>query len=357
VVSKRIFIVIATVLFLTSMANGGKVYKYDYQKIINVEPTLELTIKNANGNILITTNNEFKLIVDAVKNIYADSKEEADLVGDHVQINVASTEGHYVIEPRFLRIQDRSPSFWQKVLGKSGEPSYGSVDFVISVPTDCNADIYNTSGNIEAAGLRGKLLVSGTAGDVSVRDNQGEIEITTTSGKVEINDIEGNVEIVANGSDINFYSVAGNLEIRNSSGLTTGEYLIGDLTVSQTTGAIDLKHIEGDIRIKSTSGKIAIGQDFGALDISTESGDITVQTELNSTKDYFVETISGSVRFMIPEASGGQIKLEAGSGDIITKIPIMFDSFKKTRLSGSFGTGGPRISLATTSGEITLAEF
>lgn len=355
-VSRKFIIAILIAVFAVSGV-WAKTYRYEYQKIVNVEPHLELTINNANGNIVLKTNNENKLRVDAVKNIFADSKEEADLVSDHVQISVTATDGHFMIEPQFLRIHERSPSFWEKVLGKSGEPSYGSVDFVISVPADCNADIYNTSGNIESAGLRGKQLISGTAGDVSIRDCEGDIEISTTSGQVVLNDIEGNVHINANGSDISFYSVNGDLEVRNSSGRTTGEYLIGDLIMTQTTGTIDLSHIEGDIRVKSTSGKIQVMQEYGAVDISTESGDINIRTELNSDKDYFIETISGSIYFSIPEASSGLVKLEAGSGDIDTDIPISIDSFSRTRIAGSFGNGGPKIHLTTMSGDIKFAEF
>lgn len=351
------FIIVFLFFVILSGLSFGKTYEFDYQKLINVEPGLELTINNANGNIILTTNNDYKLKVDAIKKIHADSKDEADLIADHVQISVASVDGHFTVEPQFLRIHDRSPSFWTKILGKAGEPAYGSIDFIISVPTDCNADIYNTSGNIDAAGIRGKLFISGTAGNVTIRDNQGNLEITTTSGLVELNDIEGDVGINANGSDIKFYSINGDVEIRNSSGLITGDYLIGDLILSQATGSIDLEHIEGDIRLKSTSGRINIVQDFGALDVSTESGNINIQTELNSAKDYFVETISGSIEFLIPVASGGDIKLEAGSGGIDTQVPISIDSFSKTRITGSFGHGGPKVSLITRSGDITLSEF
>ncbi|MFH1700429.1 MAG: DUF4097 family beta strand repeat-containing protein [Candidatus Zixiibacteriota bacterium] len=344
-------------LILQAGSSYGKDYQYEYQKIIDVEPGLELTIKGANGNIILTTNNENILKIEAVKKINADSKDEADLVADHVQISVAQVDGHFSIEPQFLKIQDRSPSFWKKILGKSGESSYGSIDFVISVPTDCNADIYSSSGDVETAGIRGKLFISGTAGNITIRDNQGALEITTTSGLVELNDIEGKISINASGSDVNFYSINGDVEIRNSSGQITGEYLVGDLILIQTTGNMDLKHIEGDIRLKSTSGKINISQDFGALDVSTESGNINIKTGLNSIKDYFIETVSGSIEFLVPVASGGEIKIEAESGDIDTRIPISIDSFSKTRITGIFGHGGPKVSLMTKSGEIILSEF
>jgi hypothetical protein len=346
-----------TILFLSAPAFGGKVYRHEFQRIIKVEGGLEISINNPSGAVTLTTNTENKLQIDAIKNIYADNKEEGELIADHVQINTADADGHITIEPQFLKIQDRSPSFWQKLLGKSGETSFGSVDFVISAPVECNVDIYNPQGNIEISGFRGNLEVSGVEGNIEIGNILGDVTVVTSSGTLAVKDIEGKVYIKANGSDLSFFSVNGDLDIRNSSGKTTGEYLLGDLSLTQQGGEIDIEHIEGDIRVKSTSARLKIGQDFGALDVSTESGDIDISTELNSSKDYFIETVSGSIRFMVPEGSGGEVKLEAGSCEIDTQIPIAIDSFSRTRISGSFGNGGPRISLVTRTGDITFGEY
>jgi DUF4097 and DUF4098 domain-containing protein YvlB len=127
--------------------------------------------------------------------------------------------------------------------------------------------------------------------------------------------------------------------------------------VSQTTGEVEVKRVQGDVRVKSVSGRVAVGQEFGALDINSESGDVSIKTELNSKKDYMVQTVSGTIEFLIPGSASGRVSLEAESGDIDTQIPIAIDSFSKTRLSGSFGSGGPKIMLATQSGQITMAEY
>ena len=350
----------ATLIVLSLFASAvlaGKTYEYQYQKIIDVEPTLELTVNNANGNIILASNNEYKLRVDAIKKIYSESKEEADLISDHVQISVTATEGHFLIEPKFLKIQDKSPSFWQKLLGQSGEQSYGSVDFVISVPVESNVDIYNSNGDIEIAGLKSNMSVTNSAGQISIRDIIGSLDVTATSGKIALTEIEGSVNINATTSHISFFSINGDMDIKNNSGETSGEYLIGNLIMTKTIGNVELEHIEGDVRIKSTSGKIRLAQDYGALDIFNESGNIEIKTELNSSKDYYIETITGSIQFIVPEDASGQIKMEVGSGDIDAQIPIAIDSFSKTRIAGSFGGEGPRISLITGAGDITLGEF
>lgn len=354
---QRFVIVTVAIIFLSAAAPGGKVYRYEYQKIIKVEPGLEISVNNPNGTVTLVTNPDGRLRVDAVKKVYAESQQEAEFVADHIQVSVTDVTGHFTIEPRFLQIQNRSPSFWQKLLGKGSEASNGSVDFVISVPPECNVDINNPQGNIEVSGLRGSVAATGNLGNLEVRDILGDVTVATSSGSVAVKDIEGRVYIKANGADVTFFSLNGDLEIRNSSGKATGEYLIGDLTVTQQVGEVDVSHIEGDIRIKAASAEVRVIQNFGALDVSTETGDIDITTELNSSKDYFVETVSGSIRFKVPEASGGEVRLEAGSCEIDTQIPIAIESFSRTRVSGSFGSGGPKISLATTSGDIVLGEY
>jgi len=354
---RHIVIAVVALLLCTSAGWAGKLYPYQYQKIMTFDTPLAVTVTNPNGTVKIESNTENKLRIDGVKNIYAESEDEAEFIADHVQIEISEAEGHVIIEPRFLTIKEQSPSFWQKLLGTGEESIQGSVDLVISVPYDCHVDVYDPAGSVEVSGLRGQVKVSSNSGAISVQDILGPVNLETSTGPISLKDIEGSAEVKANGAQVSFYSINGNLEIRSSLGRISGEYVIGDVTVVQTGGDIEVAHVEGDIRLKTTSGRVKVEQDFGALDVSTETGDIEIVTELNSAKDYFVETISGSIRFLVPEASSGDVKLEAGSCEIDAQIPIAIDSFSRTRISGRFGGGGPKISLATMSGGITLAEF
>lgn len=354
---RRIVIVAVFCALFSAAAHGATLFQYEYQKIMPVEPPLSLTITNPNGSVTVEANTEGKLQIDGMKNIYAENQDEAEYIADHVQIEVSETGGHIVIEPHFPTVKEQSPSFWEKLMGKGDESIQGSVDLVISVPSDCHVDVYNPAGTTSVSGLRGQIKIYGRSESITVQDILGPVLVETSSGPVTLKNIEGRTEVKANGADVSSNSINGDLEIRNSTGRMTGEYVIGDVTIVQAGGNIDLSHVEGDIRLKTTSGWVKAEQEFGAMDVSTETGDIDIVTELNSAKDYFVETISGSIRFLVPEASSGNVKLEAGSCDIDAKIPIAIDSFSRTRISGRFGGGGPKISLATMSGGITLAEF
>jgi Toastrack DUF4097 len=357
VVSQRIVISLVTIIIWCGLALAGEEYRYEYQKIVEVKSGVELTVINPTGDIKLIADPESSVRINAVKKTYADSREEAEVLAGQIQITVTDLDGHITVDTKSLAEPKPSSSFLTKVLGGGGRTSQNSVDFTITVPTDCNVSIRNSSGNIEVMGIRGRLDLSGMAGDMAIQDILGNVDISTSSGEIKIKNIDGNVTVKGSSISVTMTSVNGNVDIRNGSGNVVGEYVIGDVVVSQENGTVDLTRLEGDIRVTSATGRVRVEQEFGALDVSTESGDIDVTTELNSPKDYFVETVSGSIRFMVPEASGGKIDLEAGSCEIDTQIPIAIDSFSRTRISGRFGTGGPKISLATTSGDITLGEF
>ncbi len=121
--------------------------------------------------------------------------------------------------------------------------------------------------------------------------------------------------------------------------------------------ATDENEVEGDIRIKSSSATITIQQIRGAIDLVTLSGEVKIQTELDSPRDYFVETNSGSITFIIPEASSGVLNIETQSGDVQAEMPVAVKSVSRNRLVGEFGRGGPTIRLSSSSGDVTVALY
>ncbi len=133
--------------------------------------------------------------------------------------------------------------------------------------------------------------------------------------------------------------------------------LFGPVTVRQDQGKIDLQFVEGDIRIKSSSADIDVRQDMGSIDLTTRTGNVTLQSNLDSSKDFFVETESGNISLMIPETSSGNIRIESQTGDIKTEVPIAIKSMSRKQVEGTFGVGGVKISLISLSGDVKVAQF
>jgi len=344
-------------LLVLAAGTPAKTYQYEFHKTVAVEQPLEVTVADLPGDITITIGDQEQVTIDAIKAVEAESEAAAALIADQMQIKVTSTGRQLTVRPELLRVKSKPAGFWEKILGKSGEPSPGAVTIKMAVPPDCHITIDNASGDVSLAGLHGRQTVATRSGDVTIKDIIGEIRVTTSSGKIALDNIDGSVWIRSGGADITVSSLTGDLEIDNGSGAMTGTNISGNLVVSQRSGPVRVEQLDGDIRIRSTSGAITVVQQSGAIDIENESGDITIRTELQSSKDYTVETNTGTIDFAIPESSGGRIHIEARSGKIDAQVPIALDTFERTKISGIFGAGGPRITLATVSGSVRLAEY
>jgi hypothetical protein len=277
-------------------------FAFQYQKIIETEAPVSLHLNLVRGKVSISGSEDGRVIIEAVKRVRAANDEEAEEVADHIEIRVESSANEVTINTNYLKMLSRSPSFWQKVLG-SGSDSYCAVDYTISVPA------------------RSSIGIKSMAADIKLSSIEGEITIDNTVGS------------------------------------TRGEFLFGPITVRQPQGEIDLQWIEGDIRVKSSSSTVAIKQVHGAIDVSTQTGNVNVQTELTSPRDYFVETTSGAITFSIPEAASGLLRIETQEGAIQTEVPIVIKSVAHRRVVGELGSGGPTITLTSSSGDVTVAQY
>lgn len=294
---------LATIFLLMSIAVQAEEYSFDYQKIVEVREPIQMNLYAARGNVTVVGGSDNRVIIDAVKRVRGTNRNEAEEVADHIEIKVKAGEHHVDVETHYLRMVNRGRSFWSKLLGTAGSDSYGDVDFQITVPT------------------------------------RTSMTIVCLDGDVDISSIEGDVVV------------------ENFCGSTAGEYIFGSIALEQPTGEIELHWIEGDIRVKSTSSTISIIQVRGAIDLSTSTGVVNVQTELDSPKDYFVETGSGSITFSVPGSASGLLNIETQSGEIRTEIPVTIKSVSRQRLVGQFGNGGPTVSLSSGTGDVDVVLY
>ena len=345
-----------TMLIIAASGVSAKLYRFDYQKNIEMPGEVELVVYNSYGDITITGAPVSTLTINAVKNVRAADQEEAEKIADHIEIKAKRQNRRIMLQTNYLRLSGRSSSFWEKLLG-SGEDSFGDVDFDITVPNECSVDIDNTVGSVTISGVTGNATVMGSPDKISIEDLTGDVEIECTAGDIDLSDLKGKINISSGGSNMKLHSITGAMEIHSTSGDKTGAYISGPLIISQTSGEVDLKSINGDLRIKSSSGDIQVEQGAGAVDITTYTGSVTVKTELYSDKDSFIKTSSGNIIFAIPELSSGTVNLESVSGKIKTEMPMSIKTLSEKKMIGTFGADGPKISLISTSGDITIRQY
>ncbi|MFH1686456.1 MAG: DUF4097 family beta strand repeat-containing protein [bacterium] len=293
---------LACLLLLTAAVGRADEYTFNYQKMVPTSAPIELTLDLATGSVFVTGSTGDQLIVEAVKRVRAVNQDEAEEVADHIEIRVDQNGERISIATNYLKLGSRKKSFWRKLFG-SGSDSYGDVEYRIILPQTKAITIKSMSAQVELASV--------------------EAEIT----------------------------------VENAAGSTRGEFLFGSVNVAQPTGIIDLQWVEGDIRVKATSAMVTIVQMQGALDLTTRTGGISIRTELNSPKDFYVETETGAISIAVPEMSSGQLSIQTKSGDISTDVPIAIKSADRYRLVGEFGAGGPKISLSSSSGDVAVALY
>lgn len=298
----RLLAIVAILLIGDVSSVAAEEFTFDYQKIIDLEEPVRLDLQLLRGTVEVVGIEDHRIIVEAVKRVRATNYDEAQEVADHIEIKTRHNGSVIEVQTNYLRMTQRTRSFWQKLFG-SGEDALGDVRYKISVP------------------IRTDIRIRGLA------------------------------------SEIRLESIEGEVDIENESGETRAEYIFGPVTVSQPHGDVDLQWIEGDIRVKATTGTILINQVRGALDIATHTGEVHVRTELDSPRDFFVETTSGKITFAIPPAASGRFKVETGSGGIQSDVPLVIESVTRRQLIGEFGRGGPKIHLTTSSGDVAVAQF
>jgi DUF4097 and DUF4098 domain-containing protein YvlB len=315
-----IWIALAALAALGNARAYGGEFTFPYQKIIETGDTVKLSVVCPVGNVEIRADDVPQIVIDGVRRIRAASKDEATEAAEDVQIAVRQEKGKVTITADMLELDRQDKSFLKKLLGGRIE-SHASVDLVVTVPVYCDVSVDNAAGNIMVAETRGSVTIKSSSGTISLSGIQGAIDVDNTNGS------------------------------------TTGDLLFGPITIRQATGKIALQWIEGDLRIKSNSADIEVKQERGALDLMTGSGNVKIQTNLESNRDYFVETQSGNIELRIPEESAGTLKIASETGDIRTEVPVTVKSVSKKQMVGEMGSGGVKITLTSTSGDVSVAQF
>ena len=191
-----------------------------------------------------------------------------------------------------------------------------SVDFNITVPDSANLQLKTTSGDISVENTRGVMTLITTSGNVSTTNDvfDGNATLNTTSGDIQ----------------------------------STNDTFNSDASLSTTSGDISMDQdtLNSSAKVNATSGNI----DFNG----------TLASSITPNVSYQFTAISGDIHIGLPATTSFSVKADTTSGSIdagdFPTINVQ-DAHQGdgSHASGSVGsTGGPLISIGTTSGDITI---
>jgi DUF4097 and DUF4098 domain-containing protein YvlB len=175
-----------------------------------------------------------------------------------------------------------------------------------------------------ASGVTGTLAVESVEGDIVVSDT-ATVELKTVTGRITLNGPGRNAKLHA------------------------------------VNGAITVKDGTGEIGASSVGGPIVVsGDKFSHVRLSTVNGSTEFDGKLGATASLSAESVSGTIKVMLPSGTGADVALSTMSGKIESQLDNA-DTLERThgpkqRVAFSTGGGGAKIAIQTLSGTIVLAK-
>jgi hypothetical protein len=190
-----------------------------------------------------------------------------------------------------------------------------------------------------------RVLMRGVSGDLSARGVKGEIEARSVSGEVQVEDA----------GRVTLESVSGDVRATRVNGEARAHSVSGEVSITDVVGDLDAESVSGDVTLRRAKAR--------TVRVETVSGEVTYEGSVDPAGRYEFNSHSGDVRLILPANTNAALSLETFSGDIDSAFPLTVrpsandqsgPGKRARRMEFTLGSGGPRITAESFSGEITI---
>jgi DUF4097 and DUF4098 domain-containing protein YvlB len=212
------------------------------------------------------------------------------------------------------------------------------VSFDVTVPSQFNADISTSGGNLEIHGkLSGKVDGSTSGGDIRLGSvSGGPVDVSTSGGNIRAERIDGDGTLKTSGGDIQVGTVngslntntsGGNIEVTSVSKSLEARTSGGDITIGDVGGEAQVSTSGGDVSVGKVSGKATLNTSGGDIELKGASGRVSARTSggdvhlQNVTGSIDAKTAGGEVEAELIPSGKGESRLSSAGGDIRLSIP------------------------------------
>lgn len=329
---------------------------------VAAKPNAAVSIVTDHGNITINPASDSKLHVNVDKIARASSEQEARRNADNVRVRITPQGDGYQIEPQVGGRHDF-------------ESASVRTDLNVLVPPQSPINVQTNAGDIRAASLSAPLIITSKSGDLDLHDLEGDVSATMTHGDTRMDTVKGNVRLDGRGSEVNLTDISGDATIdgefygpiraRNIGKTTRFTSSITNLNLGKLSGQMELD--SGDLSVSDVSGSLTLStanKDVtldsirGRIDITDRHGDINLRFAEVPRDEVRIADESGNIDITLPARASFTLSAISRDGDIQNDFENSTlkssTSGRTTILQGAFGAGGPRITLSTTYGTISI---
>lgn len=194
------------------------------------------------------------------------------------------------------------------------------ISYLISVPSDTQANVHTINGTISIEGLENQLTIDTINGQVALRDIAGQLMVQTVNGEVS---------------------------------LTTGQ--LQQATITTINGDIQLDEVDGPLTLSSISGNISIKDaENSSFNVSLTSGNFDYEGQLADQSSNTAETISGDIAVELPDENNVRLNASTLTGELNNQFELRDLQQSGRSISGVMGTGSTTIKLESTSGNVSI---
>ena len=234
-----------------------------------------------------------------------------------------------------------------------------SVNYDIKLPrTALLAKVTAGDGNINITGTSGDTVIVAKFGSISAKNTAGYMDITAEKGKIRLEGTTGGAKLTTTESPIEVVDADGDIEATNSNGGITISDCKGDMTLETYKGSINVSNLQGCVSLaKTNNAPINITGATTVGVVETSSADVVAEISSIGASGTTITVNAGSISLRLSNDINADIELKTLSGDIITHsfggITTSGDT-AEGYLKGTVGSGGNKIYVETTKGNIDL---
>jgi DUF4097 and DUF4098 domain-containing protein YvlB len=257
-----------------------------------------VTIDNTNGYIRVTSWNENRVKVDAVKR--ARRNEDPG----QVEIQVTPRPGR----PQRLEIRTIYPRSESSV----------SVDYDLKVPRGATVNAQSTNGEITITDPVASVTARSNNGVVTVRQVTGDATLSSDNGRVVAERMGGALTVMSANGNVTIGDVASTLNARCNNCNVSARGVRDDATIRTANGSIELERVGGRVTAEAANGRISIN-DVGGDVNATSFSSITVinaRGYVMATANNGSATVRGAGEGARASSVGGSVEISDSKGRI-----------------------------------------
>lgn len=196
--------------------------------------------------------------------------------------------------------------------------SSGEIEFIVNIPSQFNARIHTSDGDLNVDGkLTGKLNGSTSNGDIRTETIDGPASLKTSGGDITLGVINGEAEVKTSGGDIKITSVAKRLKASTSGGDIQVGDIGGQADLSTAGGNVNVGNVSGKATLKTAGGNIELASAAGSADVKTAGGNISLKKISGSIN---AKTAGGNIEAELIPGTNMNSNLTTAAGDIQLSI-------------------------------------